>query len=327
MKALVKNVVDWTRAVVRGFLSNHCSMHAAGLTYYALLAIVPILCVLLLTAKTLGAGDLLKAELNRKIDAMITSVEAGQDDDLARATTDASSREQRREMAQEFGRRAREITDQVFERVEHFSVGTLGLVGFVMLLWTVISSIGMVEVSFNEIWGVERPRPVWTRAYLYLFVSVVVPVLATLAMSIPILGVVKDVITMTAGAADATKWLSDGLVWFLDSTALRLALVFTLSSLTFAFLYWVMPNCRVRFRAAVYGGMITAFFFGAWVKICAVAQIGIAKSSTLYGSLAFLPIVLAWMYMSWQIILLGACAVREFEKLLGAEKKRPVTIG
>ena len=82
-----------------------------------------------------------------------------------------------------------------------------------------------------------------------------------------------------------------------------------------------MPNCRVQFRAAVYGGMITAFFFGAWVKICAVAQIGIAKSSTLYGSLAFLPIVLAWMYMSWQIILLGACAVREFEKRLSAGKR------
>ena len=43
------------------------------------------------------------------------------------------------------------------------------------------------------------------------------------------------------------------------------------------------------------------------MKICAVAQVGIAKSSALYGSFAFLPIVLAWLYMSWQIVLLGAC--------------------
>ena len=69
----------------------------------------------------------------------------------------------------------------------------------------------------------------------------------------------------------------------------------------------VLPNRKVPFRDAVIGGFVTAFLFGAWVKICAVAQVGIAKSSALYGSFAFLPIVLAWMYMSWQIVLLGAC--------------------
>ena len=46
----------------------------------------------------------------------------------------------------------------------------------------------------------------------------------------------------------------------------------------------------------------------------AVAQVGIAKSSALYGSFAFMPIVLAWLYMSWQIVLLGANMVREFAR-------------
>ena len=32
----------------------------------------------------------------------------------------------------------------------------------------------------------------------------------------------------------------------------------------------------------------------------------------MYGSFAFLPIVLAWLYMSWQIVLLGECMVRAF---------------
>ena len=299
-----------------GFLDNHCSMHAAGLTYFSMLALVPILCVLLLAAKTLGADDFVRAQINTQIDAMITNIEAGQDDELAAvATTDEAAREQKRLMAQEFGRRARSLSNQVFERVEQFDIGTLGWIGFLTLLWTVISSIGMIEVSFNEIWSVDKPRPVWKRAYLYLFVSIAVPVLAALAMSLPILNIAKDVIVATVGATSLTRWLSDGLVWFLDSVLLRLAVVLVLSSLTFAFLFWVMPNCRVRFRAAFYGGLITAFLFGAWVKICAIAQVGIAKTSALYGSLAFLPIVLAWMYMSWQIVLLGANAVHAFEGL------------
>ena len=36
------------------------------------------------------------------------------------------------------------------------------------------------------------------------------------------------------------------------------------------------------------------------------AQVGVANSSALYGSFAFLPIVLAWLYISWQIILMGS---------------------
>ena len=76
-----------------------------------------------------------------------------------------------------------------------------------------------------------------------------------------------------------------------------------------------MPNCKFRFRHAWYGGLLTAVMFGAVLKVCAVAQVGIGKSSALYGSFAFLPIVLAWLYFSWQVILLGSCMVRAFSCL------------
>ena len=181
-----------------------------------------------------------------------------------------------------------------------------------MLLWTVISSLGQVEVSFDEIWGIPKARPIWKKAYLYLFVATVMPVLATLAMSMPILNVVKNVIVSTMGATWLTKWVSDGLVWFIDWWPFRLGISIGFASLAFGYFLWVMPNGKVSFRHAWYGGLLTAVLFGAVLKICAVAQVGIAKSSALYGSFAFLPIVLAWFYKSWQVILLGACMVRAF---------------
>ena len=46
------------------------------------------------------------------------------------------------------------------------------------------------------------------------------------------------------------------------------------------------------------------------MKLCAVAQVGISKSSAIYGSFSFLPIVLAWVYVSWEIVLLGAAFSR-----------------
>ena len=110
-----------------------------------------------------------------------------------------------------------------------------------------------------------------------------------------------------------TKWVSDGLIGILDSRLFGLAFTLGAASLTFGFFYWVVPNCAVRFRPAWWGGLVTAVLFGGWLKLCTVAQVGIAKSSALYGSFAFLPIVLAWLYMSWQIVLVGACMVKEFE--------------
>ena len=309
----MKRFVNWCKVTVKGFLDNHGSMHAAGLTYFSMLALVPILCILLLAAKTFGAQDYVKAQINGQIDVMISNIEHGQDDDLAAvAASDDAKREEKRLAAQEFGRQARDLSNQLFERIDQFDVGTLGWIGFGMLLWTVISSIGMVEVSFNEIWGVAKPRPIWKRALLYLFVSVVLPVLAALAMSVPVLNVVKNVIVATAGATSLTKWLSDGLVWFLDSWVLRFAITLGFASVAFAFVFAVIPNCRIRFRHAWWGGLVTAVVFGAWMKACAVAQVGIAKSSALYGSFAFLPIILAWLYMSWQIVLIGANMVHAF---------------
>ena len=57
---------------------------------------------------------------------------------------------------------------------------------------------------------------------------------------------------------------------------------------------------------ALAGGFITILLFGGWLKLCAMLQVGIAKYSALYGGFAVVPILLMWVYMSWQIILLGA---------------------
>lgn len=310
----MKRTFGWFKRVIQGFLDNHCSMHAAGLTYFSMLALVPILCVLLVLAKACGADDFARVQINERIDTMIANIEKGQDDDLARlAPQSEEDREKKRIAAEEFAHQARDVSNALFERVDQFDVGTLGWIGFGLLLWTVISSIGMVEVSFNEIWSVAKPRPIWKRAYLYLGVALALPVISALAMSPQILNAAKTVVVATLGATWLTKWVGDGVVWLIDWWAFRFTVSFALSSLGFAFFFWIMPNCRIRFRNAVYGGLATALLFCGWVKVCAIAQVGIAKSSALYGSFAFLPIVLAWMYMSWEIVLLGANMVHAFE--------------
>lgn len=310
----MKKIIAWFKSTVKGFNDNHCSVHAAGLTYFAVLALVPVICCILVIAKMAHVDQFARQQINAQIDAFITNIEKGQDDALVQFAPESEEERQKKKIAaEEFALQARHVSDQLFSRIEKFDIGTLGWVGFAFLLWTVISSLGQVEICFNEIWGVAKPRPIWKKAYLYLWLAVFLPIFAALAMSMPVLNVVKDVIVSTMGATWLTKWVSDGLIWILDSALFRYGVSFCIASFSFAFVFWVIPNCSIRFRHAWYGGMITAVLFGALLKACAVAQVGIAKSSALYGSFAFVPIVLAWFCMSWQVILLGANMVRSFE--------------
>ena len=314
MKQFFKRILDWGRCVVRGFLDNHCSLHAAGLTYFSMLALIPVLCCIIVFAKMAHVDHYARGQLNAQIDSLITNIEKGQNSELARLATPQDEEKARKKKiaAEEFARQAREFSDKLFSRIEKFDVSKMGWIGFALLLWTVISSLGQVEICLNEIWDVAKPRPIWKKAYLYVFVATVMPILAILAMSMPILNVVKDVIVATMGSTWLTKWASDGLIWFIEFWAFKLLITLGFASLAFGYFFWVLPNCKVRWRHAWYGGAITAVLFGAVMKLCAIAQVGIAKSSALYGSFAFFPIILAWFYMSWQVILLGGCMVRAY---------------
>ena len=315
----MKRILNWGKCVGKGFLDNHCSLHAAGLTYFSMLALIPVLCCIIVFAKMAKVDHYAQEQLNAQIDSLITNIEKGQESELAKLTPQDEEKARKKKIAaEEFARQARDFSDRTFSRIAKFDVRKMGWIGFALLLWTIISSLGQVEICLNEIWDVGKPRPIWKRAYLYLFVATVMPILAILAMSMPILNVVKDVIVATMGATWLTKWASDGLIWFIDFWGFRLLISLGFASLAFGYFFWVLPNCKVRWRHAWYGGAITAVLFGAVMKLCAIAQIGIAKSSALYGSFAFLPIVLAWFYISWQVILLGGCIVRAF----GAETSK-----
>ena len=308
------NCARFFTVAFRGFLDHRSGLHAAGLTYFSMLAVIPILCLLLLLAKTCGAGDLMRNEINAYLDARIEAVENAQQDNLAKVLTpDEKAAEEKLQNARGFAVQLRQLSNELLDRVDSFNVGTLGWAGLAMLLWTVISTLGMVEGSFNEIWRVEKPRPLWKRIYLYAFVTVVLPILIVVAMSMPIMRAADAIIDNTAGLIEFTRPVSVFLKKALASRAFSLAFTLFFSASAFAFFFSFMPNAKVGRRAAIEGGVITALLVGLWMKVCTVAQVGIAKSNALYGSFAFIPIILAWIYMSWEIILLGANMVYAFQ--------------
>ena len=80
---------------------------------------------------------------------------------------------------------------------------------------------------------------------------------------------------------------------------------------TFAFtlLFAAVPNCKVPFRDALAGGMLTAICFELFKDLFGwiVAH---STFKAVYGAFAIVPLFLLWVYILWMIVLAGAVFVR-----------------
>lgn len=296
------HVLRLIHLVVGGFRRNECALHAASLTFFSLMGLVPVLVLALALARTFGGADLAKAQIDKNLDAWMAQMEpvTVQPADPLQASQIEHVLAQAEEATRAFSTQVREISDQIYDQVNSISFGTLGGIGAVMLIWSVVGVLGKVEASFNRVWGIEHARPLVRKLADYLFVIIILPFLIMAVSTVPVAKMVTDIMAKTVGGS-----ASAGVQALVQSGWLKSGITLTVGTLTFAFLLGFMPNTRVKTVPALAGGFITLLLFGGWLKLCAMLQVGIGKYSALYGGFAVLPILLMWVYTSWQIILLG----------------------
>ncbi len=292
--------------VIRGYREDNCPLHASALTFNTLMAIVPVLALALALARVFGAGDIahekargMVGEWTQRFEsaaAELAPAEPGtvESDVPVQPLLPDADKEPAPLMLRE---QINDLVDLTFEKVENISFAALGGVGLVMLLWMVISVLGRVEASFNRVWGITTERSLWRKMTDYLFVVLVLPFLVTAASSIPLVDMVTNL--LNASTAEDVRSI-------MGSAFLKRLMVLLLSSLSFMFMLIFMPNTRVRWRPAFIGGFVSAVLFIMWLWICAALQVGVARYGAIYGSFAVVPILLAWVHVSWQIVLLGA---------------------
>src|SRR5207247_7682604 len=82
---------------------------------------------------------------------------------------------------------------------------------------------------------------------------------------------------------------------------------------TFALLYMLMPNTKVRWRAALVGGLVggTLFHLNNVVSVLYVSRV--VSNSKIYGSLGLVPVLMIGLYFSWLILLFGAQVAYAFQ--------------
>jgi len=183
------------------------------------------------------------------------------------------------------------VTQFLITRVTDLDLGTLGLFGVISLGLGVYSLISTIETDLNNIWRVRRSRSIRQRLSSYWLFMTLLPVVAGVSMFL-------------SGEAAVVRILDVLPAWVNQARGHLLPIAVQFGG--FLFLYWAVPNTRVRPAAAAVGA---AFAAGAWE----LAKVGFAfytvragSYSLVYGSLAALPLFMVWVYLTWVIVLTGA---------------------
>jgi membrane protein len=178
--------------------------------------------------------------------------------------------------------------------INNVSAGAIAGVGGVVLVYSVVGLLINIEQAFNRIWGVEKERPWRLRLATYVCLVTLAP---------PLLGVSLSFSARLQGSHVATAlvaWLPLGLGRALVAVVAALA-----GCSLFVLAYYVVPHTRVRFRAALIGGLVAGLGWLAAKTVFLWATAGSVRYHALYGALAALPLVIVWLYYSWVITLLG----------------------
>ncbi len=240
----------------RGFIRDNCQKTASVLTYFSLLNLVPVVAVAFAIAKGFGLEKLIEKQILQIAD---------------KANWQA------------------DITTQIIsfsnKLLEQAKGGLIAGIGVILLFWTVISILGKIEDSLNEIWEVKKSRTLVRKFSDYITMMVIGPVLFVISSSATVLvaSQVKIFVNRIALLGVFSK------IILLLLNLLPYVSIWALLTM----LYLIMPNTRIPLRSGILGGIaagtITQIVQWIYIKF----QIGVASYGALYGSFAALPLFLA----------------------------------
>lgn len=194
------------------------------------------------------------------------------------------------------GPEGEQLTQQVIGFVDNVQGNVLAGVGLALLFVTTVSMAERVEDSFNYIWRVDRPRNLARKVSDYLTVLLLGPVVMATAM-----GLIAS-IESNALLRQLSVYRPVGEVLLLWGRAVPYLLVCA----AFTFVYWFMPNTRVRVLAAAVGGVIGGCLWAAMGVLFAHFVVTWTQTLTIYATFAIAIMALLWLYLCWLTLLIGA---------------------
>jgi membrane protein len=210
-----------------------------------------------------------------------------------------------------------EVAREVVSFIDQTQVRAVFVLAALGAMLAVIAIMSNAELCLNHIWGDVPGRSFRRKFRSFFTVAVLAPLLLVMALAIT---------TLLQPGHRLYEFFDS---WQLGDIVLMVLRLLPYALLWFGFtlLYTGLPNTEVRTRSAIYGAVVagTLWQFAQWTYVTFV--IGLVRYSAVYGALWQLPILLAWIYIAWGVILYGAEVSRAHQELMQrrAGPRRPDT--
>jgi membrane protein len=170
-----------------------------------------------------------------------------------------------------------------------------------------------VESALNQIWRANENRGPVSSFLLYWAVLSLAPVTIGLGLG---LSTYLSSFTNTLGHYDVIG---------VEAFLLKITPL-ALSTAGFSLVYVAVPNCRVPFKHCLVGGFVTAVAFHLARML--FSDLVVSSSYTfIYGAFAAVPLFLLWIYVSWNIVLMGGILVHSLSAYQSEEQaNRPLLL-
>lgn len=260
--------VLWT--TVNDWMANNAQRSAAALAYYAVFSLAPLLLITIGIAGMVLGHDGARVQIIEQATALL-----GPGGALALETIMG--------------------TRDSAPRAGAISVTT----GTVTLLVGAVGVLAQLKDALNTVWDVAPPGDVSWRAF---FRSYVVNVALVIATGFLLLVSLVATAVVSAATTAARSWLpGPDAAWVMLDAVIGLAM----TSLVFALIFKVLPDTRVRWQDVWVGALVTAVLF-SFGRLALGAYLGREGGDSAYGAAGSVLALLAWVYYTAQLVLLGA---------------------
>ena len=186
--------------------------------------------------------------------------------------------------------------------------GVLGIVG---LIWVSTTVFGAIRKGVNTVWGISQPR----RFFHERLIDFGFTAGAGLLMVVPM--------ALTAGVGVLGEFASALRTGHVEGDGLSRLLLTVLSPfislMALMFIYRFLPNTRVRFRDIWPTALLTALCFEGWKAVFLWYTGAFPVYDTVYGPVGALVALLTWVYISANILLVGALVTARYSPYLSGK--------
>ena len=289
-----------------GVITHRLPQQSAALTYYTLMSLGPLLgLALTVSGFILSRTDATQDNPAKR--AIVAAVEYAAPQIAAKAaTTDHHP------TLREINKDLDALVDRLLKTA---ASGEAGVIGLLLILGLAVLMLSRVEDALNGIWGVRFGRSWRDRFANYLLFLVLFFLVG--ASTLTMLSAASLAASFGAGASWLAGWFhrlpgGERLTDFFSGGG-PLFLSLTILTLAFAAFNRMMPNARVRWSAALVGGLAIAVLVVCNHRLAALYVGKVTELQSLYGELSIVLVLMFGTYLSWLFVLIGGQVAYAFQ--------------